>query len=102
MPLHVHRNGVAPSVRDELEQLVRDDGAWREDLTETLADNSEHIRGERYHVVCILGDGTRAGDCGHEHRTRDAAVTCRYQPDAYDADDRAGLYVEALPRRRRR
>jgi hypothetical protein len=46
-----------------------------------------------WRVVCVLGDGRRSGDCGHDHRTQLAAVRCPYEPRAYKRDLRAELRI---------
>ena len=50
-----------------------------------------------FRVVCVLGDGKRAGDCGHDHRTSMGAVRCGYEPRAYRRDVAAKLRVVVVP-----
>ena len=52
--------------------------------------------GAPWRVVCVLGDGRRAGDCGHDHRTQMAAVRCQYAPRVYERDLRAELLVLSI------
>lgn len=49
-----------------------------------------------WYVLCLLGNGRRAGDCGHNHRTSMAAVTCRFEPIAYKRDPGAGLHIMSV------
>ena len=51
---------------------------------------------KRWRVVCVLGNGRKAGNCGHDHPSQMEAVRCDYEPRAYKRDIRAGLYIVAM------
>jgi hypothetical protein len=45
-------------------------------------------------LLAVCNDGTRLGTCGHEHRSRDTAVACRWLPDPWS--DRCDILVREV------
>lgn len=37
-----------------------------------------------WRVIAVDGNGQGHGDCGHNHKTKDAAVRCRWAPSGWD------------------
>lgn len=49
-----------------------------------------------WHVIAVDNRGRAFALCGHAHRSKNAATSCRWEPDPWP--DRSDLLVREVPR----